>query len=110
MSISLAIFLFAAILMTAIGVSQIKSGEPVGFYSGEDIPEAKDLTDVRAWNKKHGMMWILYSIVLMLAWCAGYFLGGGVPGVIAMCAGLFLPLPVMALCHKKLKKLYWKKQ
>ena len=109
MTISLAIFLFAAVLMTAIGISQIKSGEPVGFYSGEDIPEAKDLTDVRAWNKKHGAMWIVYSIVILLAWCGGYFLGEGAPGMIVMCAGLFLPLPLMALYHKRLKKMYYRK-
>ena len=109
MTVSLAIFLFAAILMTAIGVSQIKSQTPVGFYSGEDIPEPGDLTDVRAWNKKHGAMWICYSIVLMLAWCVGYFLGGGVPGIIAMCAGMFIPLPLMALYHKRLKQAYYRK-
>ena len=72
MTVSLAIFLFAAILMTAIGVSQIKSQTPVGFYSGEDIP-------------------------------------GGVPGIVSMCLGMFIPLPLMALYHKKLKRTYYRK-
>ncbi len=108
MLFSLIIFGGMAMLLTGIGISQIKSNVPVGFYTYGDIPEANELTDMRAWNKKHGTMWVLYSVAILLAWCLWYFLGG-VPGIVAMCAGMLVPLPLMMLYHKKLVKTYWKK-
>lgn len=55
----------AALLMVGIGVSQIKSRKPVGFYTGVRPPDEKELRDVEAWNKKHGIMWILYGVVII---------------------------------------------
>lgn len=59
------IMCLAALIMAGIGVSQIKSRKPVGFYTGVKPPDEKELRDVKAWNKKHGMMWILYGVVMI---------------------------------------------
>ena len=52
--ISLVIFSLVTIVMIIIGISQMRSKKPVGFYSGEKPPREEELSDVVAWNKKHG--------------------------------------------------------
>lgn len=45
-------YIMVALFMMVIGVSQIKSQNPVGFYSGEKPSRPDELTDVILWNKK----------------------------------------------------------
>lgn len=51
-----------ALFVIAIGISNFKSIEPVGFYSGVEPPTSKEITDIPAYNKKHGWMWVAYGI------------------------------------------------
>ena len=46
MIISGAIFGLCALVMFGIGISQLKSKEPVGFYSGIEPPAREQLSDV----------------------------------------------------------------
>lgn len=55
--------LITAAIMIGIGISQFKSKIPVGFYTNVEPPKEHDLTDMNAWNKKHGMMWITYGLI-----------------------------------------------
>ena len=63
--LGLGIIVFTALIMIVIGISQIKSKNPVAFYTGEKPPQKEDLSDVSLWNKKHGMMWILYGVTMI---------------------------------------------
>ena len=87
--IGLVIMLYVAAVMLGIGISQYRSKKPVGFYSGEKPPKESELSDVLMWNKKHGKMWILYSVAIIggylsgipfmamdTAWCALPICGG----------------------------------
>lgn len=65
--ILIVILTFISIILLAIGISQIKSKEPVGFYSGEKPPKKEELSDVAAWNRQHGLMWIVYNISIIIA-------------------------------------------
>lgn len=56
------IFGFVALIMIAIGISNFKSTKPVGFYSGVEPPSPEEITDIHAYNKKHGWMWVAYGI------------------------------------------------
>lgn len=56
------IFIFTALFMIAIGISNLKSMEPVGFYSGVEPPPSNEIMDIPAYNKKHGWMWVVYGI------------------------------------------------
>ena len=62
-----AIYALVALFMMGIGIVQIKSRKPVAFYSGEKPPKAEELTDVSAWNRKHGMMWLAYGIIILIS-------------------------------------------
>ena len=104
------IFGICAFIMIGIGVSQIKSRKPVGFYSGVEAPDETELSDVKAWNIKHGVMWILYGLCIVLAWVCGLFTDNGLLALIPFTAGLLLPIPFMMYYHHKLTKKYFIKK
>ena len=97
-----------ALIMLGIGISQLKNKEPVGFYTGEKPPKVEQLSDVNAWNKKHGIMWVIYGICIIGAWICAAFIGGdSIYSVIPLCIGLLFPLPIMVLLHHKYVKMYY---
>ena len=104
------IYGMVAAIMLGIGISQLKSKKPVGFYSGEKPPLESELTDVISWNKKHGKMWIWYSVIIIVSYVAGipFVKADSVWCVIPMCGGIILPLPFMIRYHHKLIKMYKK--
>lgn len=100
--ISGVIFGICALIMLGIGISQLKSKKPVGFYSGEKPPNEDEISDILMWNKKHGIMWIIYGIIIILTWCSGLLIGDS----IWIFVGAFLPIVVMMWYHKRLIKKY----
>ena len=108
MIISGAIFGLCALVMFGIGISQLKSKEPVGFYSGIEPPAREQLSDVDAWNKKHGTMWIIYGVCIVASWIVGLIFGDSVYAVIPYTVGLIVPIVFMVIYHHKLVKRYFK--
>lgn len=105
--ITLIIFLIVAAIMIGIGIVQLRSSSPVGFYSGEKPLTKEELTDVHAWNKKHGMMWMIYGFVIIISYFAGYLIGeDSILCVIPFCGGLIVPIIIMIWYHNKLIKRY----
>lgn len=106
--ITLIIYLMVAAMMIGIGISQFRSSSPVGFYSGEKPPKEDELTDVQAWNKKHGMMWLVYGIMILFSYAAGYIIGDSILCLIPLLGGLIVPIIVMIWYHHKLIRIYKK--
>lgn len=106
--ISLAIYGGTAALMIGIGISQLRSKKPVGFYSGVKPPEEDELSDVCAWNKKHGMMWVIYGVLILAAYAVGAMIGDSIWSVLPMCGGLILPVLAMMCYHHHLENKYRK--
>ena len=107
--ISGVIFCIVAIIMLGIGVSQLKSKTPVGFYTGVKPPKAEQLSDINSWNKKHALMWIIYGICIFGSWICSAFIGGdSIYSVIPLCIGTLIPIPVMTVLHHKLVKRYYR--
>ena len=102
------IFGLCALFMFGIGISQLKSKDPVGFYSGVEPPSREQLSDVDAWNKKHGTMWIVYGVCIIVSWFIGLFIGDSVYVVIPVTVGLLVPIVFMVIYHHKLEKKYFK--
>ncbi len=102
------IYGLVAMIMIGIGVSQLKSTTPVGFYSGEKPPTKEELTDVSAWNKKHGMMWLLYGIIILITVGIGALMGDSVYTIIPLIGGILVPIILMIRYHKRLEKKYKK--
>lgn len=104
--ITLIIYLMVAAIMMGIGISQLRSSSPVGFYSGEKPPKEDELADVQAWNKKHGMMWLVYGIMILFSYFIGYVIGDSILCLIPFCGGLIVPVIIMIWYHHKLIRAY----
>ena len=72
--ITFVIFLLVSMIFIIIGISQIRSKEPVGFYSGEKPPKTEQLLDMAVWNKKHGYMWIIYGLAIIASFIICLFI------------------------------------
>ena len=107
MIISAIVFIGVAIIMIGIGFSQLKSINPVGFYSGEKALNPEELTDAKEWNRKHGIMWLIYGMVIIITWLIGYLIGDSIWCLIPFCGGIIVPVPIMILYHNKLLKQYF---
>lgn len=107
MIIGLVIISFVAIIMVTIGMRQVfQKDTPVGFYNLIDPPKKEEITNVILWNKKHGMMWIIYGICIEAGFWLGYILTGEVLEMIFMTGGVVIPLPFMIARHHKLEKMF----
>ncbi|MCI9101088.1 MAG: hypothetical protein HFH58_14880 [Lachnospiraceae bacterium] len=106
--ISFIIYVCAAAVMFCIGMVQLTSKKPVGFYSGEKPPSEADLTDVKAWNKKHGAMWVVYGGIILLSYGAGAVVGDTVWCIVPMCGGVVVPIIFMIGYHHRLRERYYR--
>lgn len=105
--IGLVISLLVALIMIGIGISQLKSKTPVAFYSGEKPPHPEELSDVDAWNKKHGRIWIIYGIVIILSYLLGVLVGLDTSsGLVLYCSGVIIPIVIMIGYHDRLTRTY----
>ena len=107
MIVGAVIYACCALLVIGLGVSQWNSKKPVGFYSGVEAPAAEELTDVKAWNQRHGLMWIVYGGILMLCGLAGAWMGdGNLLCLIPFGLGPILPIAFLVWYHERLTKKY----
>ena len=107
MIMGLVIISIVAGIMIIIGLSQISKKEnPVGFYNVIDPPKKEEISDVIQWNKKHGIIWIIYGICIELGFWLGYVMPVEAIEMIFMMGGVILPLPFMVMRHHKLEKEY----
>lgn len=91
-----------------LGIVQYRSKEPVGFWSGKKPPKKEEITDIRAYNRKHGLMWILLGVGFILCFVCGLFWGGDVAGYLCMIE-VIGGILVMIAWHEKLDRIYLKK-
>ena len=91
-----------------IGIVQFRSKNPVGFWSGMEPPKKEQLTDVKAYNQKHGLMWILYGTGFVLCFGCGLMVDGGFAAILSMieCFGGLL---AMIAYHNWLNRKYFRK-
>lgn len=102
------IYIITALIMIGIGLSNLKSKQPVGFYSGEKPFREEEISDIQAWNKKHGYMWIIYGICIILSGIIGCIIIDSIWCLLPFFGGTILPLIVMIWYHNQLIKQYKK--
>lgn len=92
-----------------VGIVQYRSKKPVGFWSGQEPPKKEQITDVTAYNHRHGIMWIIYGAGFILCFISGLAIGETIASalsIIECIGGVF----VMILYHNKLNNIYYKKE
>lgn len=95
-------------IMLGIGIWQLRAKEPVAFYTGEIPPRPSQLSDVNMWNKKHGLMWALYGVAIIVSGLLALFMRESVvPSTLSM-GVIILGIPVMIFYHTHLRNKYLK--
>ena len=103
------IILISTVPIIIIGIVQYRSKDPVAFWSGKEPPKKEQVTDVKAYNRKHGLMWILYGVGFILCFVCGLPFGEVIAAylfMIEVIGGIF----VMIAYHNKLNRIYLKKE
>lgn len=104
---ALIIITIVAVIMEILGLYQFfKKESPVGFYNVIAPPKKEEISDVTKWNKKHGLIWIVYGICIEAAFLSGCIMTIEVLQMLFMLGGVLLPIPFMVMRHKKLEKEY----
>ena len=70
--VMLCILVPLAIFFTGIGIYAWKRKKPMWFWSGSTVNE-NEITDVPAYNRANGVMWICYSLIFWIAAVLGIF-------------------------------------
>ncbi|MCR5795603.1 MAG: hypothetical protein K6G61_09725 [Solobacterium sp.] len=102
---TLGVSVAVALLLCIIGITQWRSIHPVTFYSGEEPPKDEEITDIRAYNRKHGLMWITVGLLIVLGWFLADLAQNGIIWMVMLIA----PLLGMPLYHSHLDTKYRKR-
>lgn len=97
-----------AVVMIIIGIVQYRSKTPVTFYNGEKPYKEEELTDVKAWNNGHGMLWMGYGFAMVLGCVLSIVVSNNFWATAFLYASILVPLPVMIKCHQLMIKKYKK--
>lgn len=103
------ILLVCTVPIVIIGIVQYRSKDPVGFWSGKKPPKKEQITDVKAYNQKHGLMWILLGVGFILCFVCGLLFGGVIAGYLCMIETIG-GIAAMIVYHEKLDRMYYKKE
>lgn len=104
MAISLPICLFVVCFFVCIGVGNLNSKTPVTFYTGEKPLKPEQVKDIAGWNRKHGIAWIVYGLVVALGYGCMWLIGDSLWSLIPFVLSVLVPIPVMVICHENWKK------
>lgn len=95
--------LAAALLFTAIGVYAWRREKPMWFWA-DSAPDPATLTDIPAYNRANGKMWLAYSLIFWLSapvCLVNETVGGLLMAILALAA-----LPLLAAAYKKIYRKY----
>lgn len=101
--VMLCILVPLAIFFTGIGIYAWKRKKPMWFWSGSTVNE-NEITDVPAYNRANGIMWICYSLIFWIAAVLGIFrveFAGVLVGV-----GTVVGAVVLIVVYKKIYSKY----
>ncbi|MBO4472506.1 MAG: hypothetical protein J5765_01720 [Clostridia bacterium] len=92
-------------LFTGVGIFAIRRKKPMWFWSGSEV-RAESLTDVRAYNRANGVMWIVYSLLFWGETVLGVFYPD-IAGVL-IAATTLGGIPILVVVYKRILKKYRK--
>lgn len=99
------VLLICAAPLIVLGVVQYRSVDPVGFWTGKKPPEKEQITDVKAYNHKHGLMWILYGAGIMLCFLSMYLVGLEKAMILVLIESMG-GIAAMIMYHNRLDRMY----
>ena len=103
----LIIMIPTSLLFTCIGIYAWMRKKPMWFWAGDTVSE-DEITDVRAYNRANGIMWLCYSLslwmVTIIGGCHNIILGANIL-LADSTVGLVLMMITYTFIRKKYKKI-----
>lgn len=97
---------FCASIFIVIGIYALKKKAPMHFWAGTTI-KSEDITDIKAYNKANGIMWISYGSLLALSGIFSFVFGTAVGGIlvaISCTLGLIVLIIIYGKIYDKYKR------
>ena len=101
--ILLCILIPLACLFTGIGIYAWNRKKPMWFWSGSTVKES-EISDVRAYNRANGIMWIAFSSVYWIAAILGCFCPEASGPVIGI--GTLVGIAALIFAYQKIYQKY----
>ena len=102
-AIWLIIMMPCSALFTGIGIYARHRKKPMWFWSGSTVKES-EISDIPAYNRANGRMWIAFSLVLWLSAFVGLW-HMAAAGILLATGGL-LGIPGLVLAYNRIYKKY----
>ena len=102
----LIIMIPVSLLFTGLGIYAWKRKKPMWFWSGSTVEE-EEISDVNAYNRANGILWLVFSALLWISTVLGYRYGE--IGGICLLVSCLIAIPLLPLVYGKILKKYKKK-
>ena len=103
MIIWLIIMIPCSALLTGIGIYAWRRKEPMWFWSGSTVKK-EEISDVAAYNRANGIMWIVFSLLFWLCTIVGIW-NMKAAGIIMM-AACAVGCPMLIVAYRKIYRKY----
>lgn len=95
-----------ALAFISIGIYALKRKTPMHFWSGTTV-KPEEISDIKAYNKANGIMWILYSFTFILGGILSLLFNTNIGGIIVAISstlGSIILMLVYRRIYQKYKK------
>lgn len=92
-------------LFISIGIYSLKKKTPMHFWSGTTV-KPEEISNIKAYNKANGVMWISYGLIFVLSGILGFLVGtfiGAIIVVLISTIGLIILITIYTRIHDKYK-------
>ena len=100
----LVIMIPVCLLLSGFGIYAFRRKKPMWFWSGTEV-KSEEITDIQAYNRANGIMWIAYSLVFWASMAIGLvnMKAGGLVMVIGAVGGSILLMFAYHRIYEKYK-------
>ena len=97
---------YCGLIFMIIGIYAIKRKTPMHFWSGTTV-KVEEISDIKAYNRANGIMWISYGILMALSGLISLIFGiniGGIFLIILCTVGLIMLVSTYRGIYNKYRK------
>lgn len=91
------------VIFTVIGIYSINRDKPMRFNSANVVKE-EEISDIPAYNRANGIMWIAFSLVFWIALALSFFFP--IAAATVQTAGCFIGVPILSLVYHRIYQKY----
>ncbi len=92
-----------SIFFSGLGIFAWTRKKPMWFWSGSTVSE-RDISDIPAYNRANGIMWLVYSLVFWISAFIGFFNAELAGPLLAV--GVLGGIPFLIIAYKRIYNKY----